>query len=104
MTMVFLRNDAGFDLNFAIQDSTGTAINIATVSSILFKMKLLNASSTKVSSTCTTVSSIAGTCSYTVQPTDFDTNGNYETELQINYPVNQIVTAKLDDIFITSDL
>jgi hypothetical protein len=102
--MVFLKNDSGFDLNFAIQDSDGEIVNLATVSSIIFKMKLLNATSTKISSTCTVVTAASGTCSYTIQATDFDTLGNYETELQINYPANEIVTAKLDDIYITGDL
>ena len=67
-------------------------------------MKKIGALSTTIFGACTVTGETTGTCTYSVQAGDFDTTGNYATELELTYPANRIITAKLADIFITGDL
>ena len=104
MTNVFVKDDSGFDISFTVDDSSGEDVSLASISSVILKMKKIGALSTTVFGLCTVTSATIGTCTYSVQEGDFDTTGNYATELELTYAGNRIVTAKLADIFITGDL
>ncbi len=104
MTNVFIKDDSGFDITFTVDDSSGTDVSLASISSVILKMRKIGALSTTIYATCTVTDAAAGICTYGVQKGDFETIGNYETELQLTYPANRIITAKLADIYITSDL
>ena len=104
MTNVFIKNDSGFDITFTVDDSSGNDVSLASISSVILKMRKIGSLSTTVFGACTVTDAAAGVCTYSVQAGDFETLGNYETELQLTYPVNRIITAKLADIYITSDL
>ncbi len=104
MTNVFVKDDSGFDITFTVDDSSGEDVSLASISSVILKMKKIGALSTTIFGACTVTSATIGQCTYSVQAGDFDTLGNYETELQLTYPANRIITAKLADIFITGDL
>lgn len=98
-----VRNDVGRDVNFTVQDSSGTAIDL-TSSTILFKMAIPFASTNKINGSCTIVVAADGTCKYTLQSGDTDTGGVYEAELQITYSPTDIATAKMDKFHVIVDL
>lgn len=101
-----VRNDSGFPLDFTVQDSDGTAIDL-TDSTILFKMAIPFASTNKINSACTITVAADGTCRYVAQSGDFDTNGIYEVELQITYPNEspvRVETANIDKFHVIGDL
>ncbi len=104
MTNVFVKDDSGFDITFTVDDSSGEDVSLASISSVILKMKKIGALSTTIFGVCTVTSATIGQCTYSVQAGDFDTIGNYATELELNYAGNRIVTAKLADIYITGDL
>ena len=104
MTNVFVKNDSGFDISFTVDDSSGDDVSLASISSVILKMKKIGALSTTIFGLCTVTDAATGQCTYSVQEGDFDTLGNYETELELRYAANRTVTAKLADIYITGEL
>ena len=104
MTIVFVKDDYGFDISLEVNDSSGDDVSLASISEVIFKMKPIGSLSTTVFGACTVVSAASGTCTYTVQEGDFSTAGNYKSELEITRPANVITTADLEDIYIKEDL
>ena len=104
MTNVFVKDDSGFDITFTVDDSSGDDVSLESINSVILKMKKIGALSTTIFGLCTVTSAAIGQCTYSVKEGDFDTTGNYATELELNYTGGRIVTAKLADIYITGDL
>jgi len=90
--MRVVQDDYGYDLNFTITDSSGSALDL-TDGTITFKMALNDATSSTVSGTCSPTVAASGTCYYTVQDGDMDTVGIYDWEVQVVYDT-KTVTAK----------
>lgn len=77
------KDDMGFDLNFTVQNSSGSPYDLT---GYTIKLKVWRAGSSgnlKVDGSCTIVDAAAGTCKYGVQANDFDTVGNYIAELEL---------------------
>jgi hypothetical protein len=85
-----VQNDYGFDLNFTLQDYSGTAVNLSGAT-ILFKAQKENNTSLKFSGSMSVVSAVAGTCKYTVQNGDFSEVGTYSAEIQVTI-ASQVIT------------
>lgn len=90
--MRIIQGDYGFDLNFTITDSDGSALDL-TNATITFKMALPRAVTSKVSGACTIDIAASGTCHYTLASGDTDTVGIYDWEVQCAYST-KVVTAK----------
>lgn len=103
MVTTIVRNDVSFDQPFIARDANGDAINL-TDSTVLFKMALRGSTINKISTACTVTSASQGRCKYTFTGTDTDTSGFYNAELQITFGSGKIITAKLDDFYVTDDL
>ena len=77
-----VQNDSAYDLNFTLQDYTGTAVNLNSAS-ILLKVQKENSTTLKFSGSMSVVSAPAGTCKYTVAAGDFDEAGKFAAEIQV---------------------
>ena len=102
MVQTITKGDYGYDLNFTVVDSDGTAVNL-TSSTITFKMALPDSTTAFLSEEATIVGAEAGTCKYTVADGDMDTAGTYNAELQIAWS-GKVQTATMADIEIVEDL
>jgi len=103
LTKVLIRNDQKFDLNFTVTDSAGTVLSLSDVTTVVFKMKALNATENKVEKACTVDVAGSGTCHVNLVAADMDTSGNYRAEVELTYTDSKVVTADLEDIYIKDD-
>ena len=83
--------DIDYDLNFTLTDSAGTVI-ILTNGTLVFNAQLLSDSAVQFSGAMAIVSATAGTCSYTVQPSDFPVEGTYNCQVVLTYPYGEKIT------------
>ena len=75
------QNDKGYKLNFTVKDADGDIFPL-TGMTIAFQVAEKVTFTTKFKGTCIITVAAEGTCSYTVQATDFDTVNNYYGILQ----------------------
>jgi len=76
--------DYGFNLNFAIKDGDGAAVDLTDATAVTFKLIRKGGSVVKVSGACTkNEPNTLGTCYYTLQATDLDEVGEFEYQIQI---------------------
>jgi hypothetical protein len=102
--MEITQGDYGFDLNFTLTGSDGTALNLTGATSVKFKMALIGTNTNKVNAECTVDVAASGTCHYTMVSGDTDTIGDYNWEIQVTY-ATKLVTAKMGEtISIVSQL
>jgi hypothetical protein len=88
-----VKSDKGYDLNFTLQKSDGTALDL-TGATLLLKVQKYDASAVKFSGSMaiTNPPGTDGKCKYTVQATDFDVAGKYNGEIEVSYGTSQILT------------
>ena len=86
-----IKSDKGYDLNFTLQKSDGTALNL-TGATLKLKVQEHNASAVKFSGDMVIVVAANGTCKYTVAATDFDEAGKFYGEIEVTYGTSQILT------------
>ena len=98
-----IRNDYGFTMTFTITDSDGTAVDLTSVTDVYFKMALPGASACKVKGSCTVTDATGGICTYTPVSTDFDTNGVYNQEVELQF-ATRIITASGEQLSVVEDL
>lgn len=84
-TLNIVQGDFGYPLSFTLKDNTGAAVDL-TGAVVNFLAQLSGNSSIKVSGEMDVISAVGGTCSYTVQETDFDAEGSYKAEISLVYP------------------
>jgi co-chaperonin GroES (HSP10) len=92
-----IKGDKGYDLNFTLQKSDGTALDL-TGATLLFKVQKQDSNSLKFSSGMTVIDANQGKCKYNVKEGDFDEVGKYYGEIEVNYGGVQILT--FNDIII----
>lgn len=83
-TINVVQSDSGYPLNFTLQNNAGVAIDL-TGTTVSIKAQLFNSDLVKFSGTLALDVAASGTCHYTVQANDFDTEGRYKIELTITY-------------------
>lgn len=91
-TIKVVQNDKLYDINFTLQDSNGTAIDLTNATLKFKAQKQGGASTLKVDSAMSIVQASAGTCKYTVQATDFDEVGHYYAEIEVTFTGSKILT------------
>jgi len=73
-----------YDLTFTL--TQGSEVLVLTGATVKLKVADLNTPSIlKFSGDCIVTDALNGICTYTVQPTDFDTAGQYKGQLHITY-------------------
>lgn len=93
MTQIkIFKSDKLYDINFTLQDANGTAFDLTGNSQLLFKAQKQGATALKFSGTMAVISAGAGTCKYTVQPTDFDEAGQFYAEIEVTFGSGRVVT------------
>lgn len=82
-------------VNFDTVPDATSKYEIRNDSTVKFKMALKGAVSLKVDGTCTITDATNGKCKYTFQPTDLDTEGEYDAELELVYsaPGAKVISA-----------
>jgi len=86
-----IQNDKLYDLNFTLQDSNGTAIDL-TGSTIKLKVQQIGSTALKFEGMMTIVEAGEGKCKYQVQEGDFDTVGRHYAEIEVTFTTGQILT------------
>lgn len=86
------QNDRLYDLDFTLRDSAGVAIDLAGAT-LLLNVKRKNTAAVKFRGAMTVDDAASGTCHYTVQATNFDEAGIYETQVEITYESGTIITV-----------
>lgn len=95
--------DYGYDLQFTVTDVDGDAFNL-TGATVSFRMAKPTDSSLVVDSECTLDNDpTSGRCNYTVTSGDFDTEGYYEAELQIDV-ANKLYTIGDIEVYVKKNL
>lgn len=77
------QNDAGYYLNFTVQDSTGTAYNLTDYTIKLKVWTTGRPATLFLTGTCSIVVAASGTCRYLVATTDFPNKDVYSAELEL---------------------
>lgn len=81
-----VQNDQLYNEHFTLNDADGNPIDITGCTLTLKVQAAQDRSETlKFSGSMTIVLATAGTCYYTVQPTDFDTVGTFNAEILVAY-------------------
>lgn len=91
-TLNIVQGDSGYPLNFTLQTNAGVAIDISSITSLILKVQQYNAEVVKFSGAMNVDSGPAGTCHYTVQPTDFDQEGRYKAEITITFTTGEVLS------------
>lgn len=86
--------DYGYDINFSVKQSGGTAIQVLTGSTIKFQIKYADKDINILDKACVIVDGAAGTCKYTVASGDFPDEGNYIGCLKIKFSESKEVSTK----------
>lgn len=87
-----IKNDKSYELNFTLQDYSGSAVNLTGISTLYLKVQKPGASTLKFTGTMTVVSATDGTCKYVVADGNFDTVGKYHAEIEATYANGQVIT------------
>ena len=82
--------DKNYNLNFTLQDNSGTAIDI-TGASLQFKAQKAGDTALAVDRAMQIDTGASGTCHYQVQDGDF-TEGNYHAEIEVTFSSSEIAT------------
>lgn len=82
--LTLVQNDFGYDLPFTLKDSTGAVVNL-TNSVLSFVCQSVSDGAVNFTGSMSIVSAVAGTCKYTVQPSDFKVAGTYTAQVVVNY-------------------
>lgn len=82
--------DKNYNLNFTLQDNSGTAIDI-TGASLKFKAQRAGATSLAVDSAMQISVGTSGTCYYQVQTGDFE-EGSYHAEIEVTFASGEVDT------------
>lgn len=87
-----IQGDKFYELNFTLQDSSGTAFDL-TGRTLLLKVQKEHEPSLKFSGSMAIVTAAAGTCKYVVQENDFAEAGRYLAEIEVtNAGSGEVVT------------
>ena len=101
--IVITKNDKVYDLEFTLQDASGTAIDL-TGATLAFKVQKLGAATLAVNAAMVIDTAAAGTCHYQVKTGDFAAAGEYNAEIEITYPGGQISTFGEIYIYVEEEL
>jgi len=97
--------DYGFDMNFTVTDSDGAALNLTSVSSVLFKTRIQGTSGeAALIGSCTIDVAASGTCHYTVEENDMDDVGRFEWELEAIYSNKKLTSLGSEAIVIKTNI
>lgn len=89
--MNVVQGDSGYPLQFTLQSSDGTPIDL-TAPTVTIKGQIFGGDSLKFSGSLTATDAANGVCEYIVQPTDFDAEGRYHIEITITYTSGEILS------------
>lgn len=104
MTNIYVvKSDKLYDLNFTLNDSTGTPIDL-TGATITIDVQQVGATALAFTGSMSAISVLAGTCKYTVQPTDFNLVAQYYAEIEVSYPSGKRISFADILINVQSDL
>ncbi|MFQ6052814.1 MAG: BppU family phage baseplate upper protein [Candidatus Bathyarchaeia archaeon] len=79
--MIIKKGNYGFDLNFAIKHADGSKYDL---NGFTVHLKVWDDEGTLIlNEQCMIIVATEGTCKYTVQSGDFDTEGRYMAELEL---------------------
>ena len=76
--------DYGYNLNFTLTGSGGTALSL-TAGTALLKVGKTGINTPIITGTCTISNATGGLCYYTVKSTDFTVEGTYDYKIQVFY-------------------
>lgn len=101
---IFVKDDYGWNINFVIKYNDDSVVDL-TGATVKFKMAPFQGGTLKIDGTCTLDTPTSGTCHYTLLSTDFDTIGNFDTEVEVTLPTGpQVFTVKKGKLQIVADL
>ena len=96
MALELKKGDNGFDINFTVTNSDGTAFNL-TGYTIKWKMWPKNRPTRLILDvTVTIVSAVAGTCKYAAVAGDFDLPGLFDAELEMTQAGVKVSTKNFE--------
>ncbi len=84
--ITIVQEDYGYDLSFTLKDSTGAVVDL-TSATLAFICQSVSDNSVNFNNAMSVVSAPDGTCTYTVQQTDFLTSGTFTAQIAVNYGV-----------------
>lgn len=103
-TITILRNSYGTSIHLQALDSSGTAINLTSITSITFNVRLLGSSTNQISSTTVPVDTAAsGLCHYVPAVNDFNLEGVFYAELVIAYASSSVRVKDLIIVVVSED-
>lgn len=100
-TFKIKRNDTRRALEVTLLDSAGSPVSLAGAS-VRFHMRERAGATLKVDADATIVEALAGTCKYTWNPSDTDTEGKFQAEFEVTYADGGIETFPSDDYITVS--
>lgn len=77
------KGDKGFDLDFTVTDSSGSAYNLSGYTVKLKVWTLGISGKLLLTGSCNITDAVSGTCTYPVVVTDFDLIGKYRAEIEL---------------------
>lgn len=86
-----VQNDYGYDISFALQDSSGTALDISGAT-LAFIGQLEADNTIQFNGAMAIVNASGGTCKYTVQQTDFIIAGQWNGQVRVTYTTGEVLT------------
>lgn len=96
-----VQNDFGYDLSFALEDSSGAVLDISSAS-VVFKAQAESDRTIQFSNAMVVVNASGGLCKYTVQVTDFIIAGAWNAQIEVTYIAGEVltfsgITVQVDD-------
>ena len=87
-----VQSDYGQQLSFTLTQSDGVTPLDLTGATVTINAQLLNDAELKFTNTLAVDVAASGTCHYTVNQGDFDTEGRYYIEIRVAYSTSEVVT------------
>ena len=99
MVTTLILGDYGYNINFALATSGGTALNL-TGGTAWFSMGYSGTDTAYVSGTCIIDTAASGLCHYVVKQSDMQDEGNYDYKVRVEYASSQITSVPTDSLIV----
>lgn len=86
-----VQNDFGYDLSFALEDSSGVMLDLSS-STLAFKAQTDSDYQVQFTGSMVIVNAPQGQCKYTVRATDFVAAGTWQAQIVVTYITGEVLT------------
>ena len=99
-----VQGNFGFTWPFALQDSSGAAVDLSGASSVTFNAQLDSDNTVQFNGAMVVTNPSGGLCSYTIAATDFIVTGTWNAQVVVTYSSTEILSFAGIQVLVTASI